>query len=361
MKVALVHEFLNQIGGAERVLQNFFEIWPDAKVHLILYNKEKTRNEFEKYQKKISWLNSFPLAQTHHRLLLLWMPSAIESFKFAEYDLVLSDSSSFAKGIKTDKLHICYMHTPTRFLWTESKYLDVQKYPRIFKAIGKMFVPLLRKWDYKAAQRPNYIITNSKNVQERIKKYYNRDSVVIPPPVDTQAFQPMGEKKDYFFTASRLEPYKKVDVIVQAFNELGLSLKIAGSGTEMETLKSQAKSNIEFLGVLSNEQLRRHYSEAQAYVFAADEDAGITFLEAQSCGTPVIAYGKGGALEAIKEGVTGEFFAEQTKEAIIEKVRNFDATKFDRTTIRNHALQFDKNEFQRKIKQFVEEKYAHRN
>ncbi len=359
MRIALVHEFLNQLGGAEKVLHNLLEIWPDATIHVILYDSEKTDGEFEKYQKKISLLNKFPFAKTHPRLLLPLMPQAVEDFRFADYDLVFSDSSSFAKGAKANgKLHICYCHTPTRFLWTEPEYLDYQRYPSFLKRLGKMFMPILKKWDYKAAQRPRFFIANSINVKNRIKKFYDRDSVVIHPPIDTDFFQPLGEKMDYFFTVSRLEPYKRVDLIIEAFNELGLPLKIAGTGTIMDELKAAAKPNIEFLGRVSDEELRKHYSGAKAFIFAAEEDAGIAMLEAQACGTPVIAYGKGGALEAVKPGVTGEFFMEQTSAAIIEKVKNFNTVKYESNLLRGHAIEFDKKNFQKKIKEFVEEHYT---
>ncbi len=360
MKIALVHEFLNQLGGAEKVLENFLEIWPEAELHIILYNKDKTKGRFEKYKKKISWLNDFPMAQKHPRLLLMFMTSAIESFDFSEYDLVFSDSSSFAKGAKTDKLHICYCHTPTRFLWTDEEYINYQRYPGLLKTLGKLVLPQIKKWDYNAAQRPNFIIANSENVKNRIKKYYNRDSEVIYPPIDTGFFKPMGNKQDYFFTVSRLEPYKKIDVIVEAFNELGLPIKIAGTGTVADQLKAMAKPNVQFLDRISEEDLSKHYAEAKGFVFAADEDAGITILEAQSAGTPVIAYRAGGALEFITEGVTGEFFDAQTPQSLVEALKKFTPDKYDRQKLRENALKYDKKNFQKKIKDFVEEKYANR-
>lgn len=361
MKIALVHEFLNQLGGAEKVLQNFLEIWPEAEIHVILYDKTKTNGEFEKYKKNISFLNHLPGTGAHPRLFLLMMPGAIESFKFDDYDVVLSDSSSFAKGAKAGKkLHICYVHTPTRFLWTETEYLNQQKYPELFKWFGKKSLPRLKHWDYEAAQGPDFLIANSANVQNRIEKYYNRESVVIPPPVDTDFFRPDGTKQDYFFTVTRLEPYKKVNILVQAFNELGLNLKIAGTGTKLLDLKKQAKSNIEFLGRVSDEELRKHYQQAKAFVFAAVEDAGIVFLEAQACGTSVITYRDGGALESVIEGVTGEFFDQQTKDSVIQKLKNFNASKYDSAKIRANAEQYSKQIFQKKIKEFVEEKYANR-
>ena len=270
MKIALVHEFLNQLGGAERVLENFLEIWPayakasaselDATVHVILYDKDKTLGRFEEYKKRISWLNALPGVKRHPRLFLILMPGAIEGFEFDDYDVVLSDSSSFAKGANArNKLHICYCHTPTRFLWTEPEYLDYQEYPALLKFFGHLVLPRLKRWDYQAAQKPNFFIANSSNVQHRIKNYYKRDSVVIYPPVDTDFFKPLGEKKNYFFTASRLEPYKKVEAIIEAFNRLGWPLKIAGKGTHMEKLKQISKPNIEFLGRVLDEDLRRLY------------------------------------------------------------------------------------------------------
>ncbi|MEO8065734.1 MAG: glycosyltransferase [Candidatus Doudnabacteria bacterium] len=357
MKVALVHEYLNQLGGAERVLQNFLEIWPEATVHLLLYDKENTHGEFEFAQKRVSIINSLPFAHQHHRLFVILMSKAIENFDFSEFDVVLSDASSFAKGVKTDKLHICYCHAPTRYLWTVPEYLDNQKYPLLLKFFGRKYLRWLKKWDYRAAQRPNFYIANSKNIQNQIKEYYNRDSIVIFPPVDADKFFPDGEKQNYFFTVSRLEPVKKIHLIIEAFNQMGLSLKIAGTGSIEGQLKALAKPNIEFVGRVSDERLRRYYSEAKAFVFAAEEDAGIALLEAQACGTPVLAYGKGGALEAVLGGVTGEFFDEQNAESLKQVLKRFDSGKYNPVTIRQHAQKFDKKIFKKKIKSFVEEKH----
>ncbi len=354
----MVHEFLNQLGGAEKVLQNFLEIWPDADVHVILYDEKKTQGEFEFAKKKISWLNKFPLAHKHPRLYLTLMPAAVESFSFEDYDVIFSDSSSFAKGAKANgKLHICYCHTPTRFLWTEPEYLNYQKYPSFMKSLGKLFMPWLKKWDFRAAQRPDFFIANSVNVQNRIKKFYNRDSVVIAPPVDTDFFQPGTDKRDFFLTVTRLEPYKKVDVLIEAFNQLGLPLKIVGTGTVESDLKKFAKPNVEFLGRVDNLALKQLYAEAKAFVFAAEEDAGIVFAEAQASGTPVIAYGKGGALESVIPGKTGELFQTQTALSLAEVLKNFNPAKYNPEEIKINAERFSKNNFQNHIKNFVEEKY----
>ncbi|MEJ0021042.1 MAG: glycosyltransferase [Candidatus Doudnabacteria bacterium] len=358
MKIALVHEFLNQLGGAERVLQNFLEIWPEAEVHVILYDREKTQGQFEGYKKKVSWLNTLPGVKKHPRLFLPLMPGAIESFSFDDYDLVLSDSSSFAKGIHTDKLHICYCHAPTRYLWTVREYIDKQKYPRFLKFLGKIYLKRLRKWDLKAAQRADFFIANSVNIQDHIKKFYQRESIVIPPPVDTEVFFPDGPKQDYFFTASRLELYKRVDVIIEAFNHLGWPLKIAGRGTDLNRLKALAKPNVQFVGAVSDADLSKLYSQAKAFVFAAEEDAGIMVVEAQACGTPVIAFGKGGVLETVKQGITGEFFDEQTAGSLEKVLKDFNPANYDPQVIREHAEKYDKKIFQEKIRSFVEEKYG---
>jgi glycosyltransferase involved in cell wall biosynthesis len=357
MKVALVHEFLNQLGGAEKVLENFLEIWPDAVLHVILYDKTKSKGQFEKAKKKISFLDKFPLSHSHPRLLLPMMPMAIESFNFDDYDVVFSDSSSFAKGARAgNKLHICYCHTPTRFLWTEHEYLNYQKYPKFLKKLGASVLPKLKKWDFNSAQRPNFFIANSVNVQNRVKSFYKRDSVVIPPPVDSDFYKPMN-KKDYFLVVTRLEPYKKVDIIVDAFNELGLPLKIVGTGTIENELKSKAKPNIEFLGRISDLELQKVYGEAKAFVFAAQEDAGIVFLEAQAAGAPVLAYKAGGALEAVVSNVTGEFFSQQTAQSLIEALKTFNPGSYDVTKLRSNAERYSKQNFQKKIKEFVEEKF----
>ena len=223
--------------------------------------------------------------------------------------------------------------------------------------IARLFLPGIRKWDRQTAARPNFYIANSRNVQQRIKKYFDRDSTVIFPPADTDFFHPVAEKKDYYFMVSRLEPYKQTRLAVEAFNELGLPLKIAGAGSELATLKKIAKNNIEFLGRVADDELRVRYSEAKAFIFPAEEDAGITVVEAMACATPVIAYGAGGALESVKAGITGEFFSAQTAGAIVRAVKNFDPKKYDSQAIRTHAQQFDRKVFQKKIKEFVEEKY----
>ncbi len=361
-KIALVHEFLTQYGGAERVLQEFLYTFPDAPIYTLVHNAHKIQNQFSFYGIKESFLRFFPWARGHHRWFAALMPLAIESFDFKDYDIVLADASAFAKGVKVPEettMLVCYCHTPTRYLWLVStEYIRSLQYAGPVKFFIELLAPIflswLRRWDRKAAQRPHHYIANSKAVQARIKKYYNRDSVVVYPPVDTEFFHPTGTKENYFFAASRLEPYKKIELVIRAFNELELPLKIAGSGTASEYLRKLAKPNIEFLGRVSDEELRRRYSEAQAYIFPAEEDAGIMPIEAMACGTPVIAYAAGGALETVKDGETGVFFRQQSVEAIKKAVLEFKPEKFNRDRIRNHAKQFDKKVFREKINSLVD-------
>ncbi len=371
MRVALVHEFLTQLGGAERVLEAFHELFPEAPVYTLVYDETKTQGVFAMWDIRPSFLQRLPGGVKNYRWLLPLMPRAVESFDFSGYDLVVSDSSAFAKGIIVEKptIHICYIHTPTRYLWQDlDSYVAQASISVILKPMVKSYLKhYLRSWDYDAAQKPDSLIANSQTVRERIKQYYDRESELIYPPVDTNFFRPVprtppspslikeGERRgsSYYFTASRLEPYKKIDLVIEAFNQLGLPLKVAGEGTQSQNLKHQAQKNIEFLSRVTDEDLRKLYSEAKAFVFPALEDAGIMVLEALACGTPVIGFAKGGTAEFITDGKDGVLFGEQSVEAIVRAVKNFEKLSFDRQSPREHALRFDKEVFKNKIVDFI--------
>jgi len=359
MRIALVHEFLTQFGGAERVLLELLAIWPDATVHVLVHKPDGVNHAFDGYRLNTSFVDRLPMARSSHKWYLALMPLAVESFDLAGYDVVLSDSSSFAKGANAKGLHVCYCHTPTRFLWTEGdSYLAATGYPWLVRLLARPILAFIKSWDHMAAQKPDFIIANSRNVQDRIKKYYGRDSEVIPPPVDAEFFRPTAAKGDYFLAASRLEPYKRVDLVIEAFNQLGWPLKVAGTGTALGKLKSMAKPNVVFLGKVPDEQLRDLYSGAQAYIFPAEEDAGIMVLEAQACGTPVIVYGSGGSLETVVPGVTGKFFDHQDVPSLVQALNGFNHANYDPAAIRKHAEGYDKQIFRQKIKTFVEGKLA---
>lgn len=365
MKVALVHDFFTQWGGGERVLKYFGEIWPDAPIYLVSYDKKLTdeflpgRKIIPSYMQK---LPGMPKAFKYYSILsyLPFMPKPIESFDMTGFDVVLSDSSAFAKGVITNKptSHVCYLHTPTRYLTSDAEeYVNNAPIPLPF--IGRPFVRMvlwfMKRWDLKASRRPDYLICNSEYIAERTRKYYHREpDMVLWPPVDTQKFKISNEIGDYWLILARAEPYKRTDLAILAANKLGFKLKVVGGGTKMEMLKKIAGPTVEFLGRVSDEDLADLYSHAIGFIHPPKEDAGMTVLESEASGRPVIAYGEGGALESVIPGVTGEFFAEQTVESLVEVLKNFNVSKYDPAKIRAHAMKFDKEIFKQKIKEVVE-------
>lgn len=362
MKVALVHDYLNQYGGAERVLEAFCQLWPKAPIYTLLYDRQKTGRVFEGRQIYTSFLQKVPLVKSHHRPFLMFMPSAIEQFDFSEYDLVLSDSSSYAKGIITQPStkHICYCHTPIRYAWDDShRYIEEFGYPALVKKIIPFFMNYIRLWDQQAASRVDAFIANSHFVAQRIKKYYGQEATIIYPPVKTNLFYLSPGQGTYFLMVGRFLPYKRFDLAIEVFNQLGWSLKIVGDGPEKGKLQRRAKSNIEFLGLVSDSRLRELYARCRALIFPQEEDFGIIAIEAMASGRPVIAYRAGGALETIKQGQTGLFFEEQTSDCLIETLRKFNPADFSPQMIRQQALQFDQEIFKRKIREFIYD-YWHR-
>jgi len=360
MRVALVHDYLNQYGGAERVLEAFCEIWPQAPIFTLIYDKKRTGYVFENRRVKTSFLQKIPFVKKHHRPFLMLMPLGVESFDLSKYDLVISDSASFAKGIITrpGTLHICYCHTPTRYAWDDShKYIREFGYPSLVEKIIPLFMNYLRLWDLSAAQRPDKFIANSNFVAGRIKKYYNADSEVIPPPVKSQLFSLSSEIDNFFLVVARFLPYKRIDLAIKACNYLGLELKIVGEGPEFKKLRDEAGPKTEFLGLVTDEKLRDLYSKCRALIFPQEEDFGISAVEAMASGRPVIAFRAGGALETIKEGETGIFFDQQSVDSLVGAIKRFNTEKFNSQIIREHALQFDKETFKHRIKNFVEKSW----
>lgn len=358
MKVALVHEFLTQYGGAERILDCFLEIWPEATIHTLVYDQKKMGQFYDKYPIKTSFVQKLPsIPPAGYKWWLALYPKAIESFDLTDYDLVISDSSAFAKGVKTHHptRHICYVHTPTRYLWQVTKeYLRDAPIPSFIRPIMPPLINYLKKWDYQAAQRPEYIIANSKNIAKRIKKFYDREAdAIIYPYVDCSRFKISKNHKNYWLVAGRQEPYKKTELVIQAANNLKINLIISGSGSKMEKFIKIAGPTIKFTGRVSDEELVRLYQDCIAFIFPPEEDAGIMPLEAMAAGRPVLAYGQGGVLESIVPGVTGEFFQKQSVECLVKAIENFDEKKYDPIKIRNHAKKFDKSIFKEKINKFI--------
>ncbi|MFH1226075.1 MAG: glycosyltransferase [bacterium] len=359
MKVALVHDYLNQAGGAEKVLKVLQAIFPEAPIFTLLYDEKKLGHIFPAQKVRSSFIQQLPFGRTKYKWFLLAMPAAIESFDLSGYDLVISSASAFAKGVITrpGTQHFCYCHTPTRYLWSDThSYIEELSYSKLIKKFLPYFLTRLRLWDRLAADRPDHLIANSRTVQKRIKKYYNRESDLIQPPVETDKFKISGQLGNYYLIGGRLVPYKRYDLAVQAFNKLGIPLKIFGEGPELDKLKKMAKDNIEFLGKVDDEQLVELYSRCLAFIHPQEEDFGITAVEAMASGRPVIAYGSGGALETVIDGVTGKFFDEQTWEALADAVIRFKPEDYNPPAIREHARKFDVEVFKRKIKDYIEEK-----
>jgi len=360
-KIALVHDWLTNFAGAEQVLLSLMQIFPDAPVYTSVYKEAKLPKEFKNREIHTSSLQKFSFIP--HQLLFPYMGKSFEEFDLSQYDIVISSSHASSKGIitKPETLHICYCHTPTRYLWSHYfEYLDQMQFgilnPIIRRRMPKISYKL-RMWDKVAADRVDLWISNSDNVKSRIKKYYKQDSTTIYPPVNTDFFELEENKKDYYITASRLIPYKKIELVIEAFNHLGLNLKVVGSGPKEKEFKKLAKKNVEILGRVSDIDLKKYFMQAKGFIFAAEEDFGIVPIEAMACGTPVIAYKKGGAIETIKEGETGIFFNEQTVESLTKAVKAFNKTVFNYRRIREYSLGFSDKRFKEGIKKYINTKY----
>jgi glycosyltransferase involved in cell wall biosynthesis len=359
MRTALVHDYLNQAGGAERVVECLHEIFPEAPVFTSIYDRGKMPAVFKSMDIRTSFMQKLPLVMKHFKKYLPLYPLAFESFNLTGYDLILSSSSAWGKGIKKGKgaVHVCYCHSPMRFVWMYEDYMEKEEYGQFVRMILPPIMKWLKRWDLKTAKEVDYFIANSKTTQKRIKLFYGRDSEVIYPPVDTSFFKPYNSKiKDYFLVVSRLNPYKHIDLAVEAFNELGLPLYVVGSGPDEKRLKKLAKNNVKFLGKLRDNGVVKLYSECRAFILPGEEDFGLTPVEAQSCGRPVIAYRAGGALESVIEGQTGVFFDKQEKASLIGAIRKFNGMTFDAAKIRENASRFDKEVFKRKVREFVNAK-----
>jgi glycosyltransferase involved in cell wall biosynthesis len=365
MNIALVHDYLNQYGGAERVLEALHDVYPSAPVYTSIYAPKKLPDHYRKWRIRSSFMQRLPGIMSQHQVYLPLYMLAMESFDLSRYAVVLSSSSAFAKGVITEPetLHVSYCHSPMRFAWNFKDYIKGET-----GAVGRaqFFLPLVlnyvRLWDEVSAGRVDAFIANSRVVARRIRKRYKREATIINPPVDTRLYTPLENASpgDYFLIVSRMIPYKRLDVAIDAFTRLKLPLKVAGTGRQEAELRARAGPNIEFLGSLPDAELKRLYAGCRAFIFPGQEDFGITPLEAQASGRPVIAYGAGGALETVVEGVTGEFFPEQTASALADVVARFDERAYDPAAIRRHAEGFDIEVFKRKIEEFIHGKLAER-
>jgi len=359
MKPAIVHEFLITWGGSDLVVQKFCEIFPEAPIYTALFDKKQIGSRFEDKEVLTSFLQKIPWSIKKHRMMMPFFPLAFEAFDLNDYDLILSSHHMSAKSvvIPANSCHISYVHTPMRYAW-DHYHQYMSGFGRFTQVPMRLLFHYLRMHDVVSANRVDYFIANSRNTARRIKKHYRRDSVVINAPVQTKRFSIAEKYDDYYLVVSRLVPYKRIDLAVQAFNKLDEKLVIIGSGPETDRLKSMAEGNVEFLGFVPDEEITDYYSKCKAFIFPGEEDFGITPLEAQASGRPVIAYGSGGALETVIDGKTGIHFSDQTPDSLVEAVRSFDEDKFDPKAIRANAELFDEEIFKDKICSFVTGKYA---
>lgn len=362
-RVAIVCDWIKDWWGAELVLEQMMEIFPQADIFAsVFWQQENPLFEWRKIT--TSFIQKIPVLKKSHKLALTLRPQAFEWFDLSSYDVVISSSSAESKWVitKPDCLQICYCHTPTRYFWSHyQEYLDMMEFGLlnpIWKLIMPRLIKSLRKWDYAAAQRPDYFIANSKNTQDRITKYYKRESTVIYPSIDISQFPLTKEKDEYYLAVGRCIPYKKFDLLIDAFNKNGKKLIIATNTDNKlyKKLKKLSKQNITWKMNLPRNEIIDLYANARCFVFPPEEDFGLVPVEAQACGTPVIAYGVGWALETVVDSKTGIFFDQQTVDSLKKAIDQFETMTFDASTIRKHAEQFDSEIFKEKLVKFIEKK-----
>lgn len=361
MRVALVHDHLAQDGGAERVVQVMQRMFPEAPLFTLIYNPKRAHPDFRGTDIRTSFLQKWPWSKRLYQWYLPLMPTAVERYDLRGYDVVLSSSASFAKGVITDPrtLHVCYLHSPTRYLWNDTiSYVNGLPYPKILRSVAPFYLNRIRQWDRLASDRVDDYVVNSRLVQQRLWKYYHRTGTVIHPPVNVEKFTVSKKPGTYYLTGGRLTPYKRFDLAIEAFNHLKLPLKIYGDGPAIKQLQVMAKPNIEFVGRVTDAQLAVLYSGSLAFINPQEEDFGITVVESMASGKPVIAYAAGGALETVKHGVTGAHFATQEWEALADAVLRFKPETFNPEEIRRWAETFSVERFQQQLKAHIEKAFA---
>ena len=357
-RVAIVHDWLIGMRGGEYVLDAILELYPDADIFTLFYNKEKINKNINSHRIITSDLNKNFLIRKYYKYFLHRFPVEIEKFDLQDYDLIISSSHCVAKGVipNPESIHFSYVHTPMRYIWDQ-----YYNYFKNFGYLKKKFIDkklnYLRLWDVASSNRVDYFIANSNFVSKRIEKFYKRDSKVIHPPVDIGFFTPDSiQREDFYLSVNALVPYKRVDLLIKAFNKSGKNLMVIGDGSEYKRLRSMANSNIVFIKSLKRDELRDYYRRAKALVFAGIEDFGISFVEAQATGLPVIAYNSGGVRDIVIDKKTGLLFESQDEEEIVETVKEFETLKFDKQEIIANSLRFSKKRFLEEFGSFIKSK-----
>lgn len=361
MKIALAYDYMTQMGGGERVIHALHSIFPDAPIYTVVYDRKAMSDDFRRMDIRTSFVDKLPLSYKKFEIYIPLYGFAMEQFDFREYDVVLSVSTMVAKGLMTGPktCHISLCFTPMRWAWDlYQNYIEELKGRPIMRAGFRLVTHYYRVWDIASAVRVNYFIAGSRAAARRIRKHYGRDSEVIYPPVDVESFVPNGKPpEDFYLVVSRLVLAKRIDLAVKAFSESGRPLIVIGQGERMPYLKKIAKPNIRFLGYQPDAVIREYYARCRALVFPGEEDFGLTLVEAQASGRPVIGYAAGGALETIQDGKTGVFFRQQTPECLNEAVDRFEKTRFHGGVIRQSSLRFGMEPFQKAIVELVKKNH----
>jgi len=357
-RVALVHDYLNQAGGAEKVVEIFAEMFPRAPIYTSVYDRAKMPDVWRTLDVRTSFMQRITPRVSLAKALVPLYPTAFELFDLSSYDLVLSSTTAFAKGVITrpETCHVCYCNNPTRLFWMYHDYLRYERLPPGARSVLPWLTTPLRVWDYAAAQRVDYFVAGSFNAARRIAKYYRRGSDVVQPAIDTSQFHPSAVVEDFFLVVSRLQPYKRIDLAVEACTRLGLPLCIVGSGPDHARLQKLAGPTVRFLGRVSDAEVQLLLARCRALLFPGEEDFGLTPLEAQASGRPVVAYGSGGVLETVIEGQTGQFFREPTVDSLVEALVSFDDT-YDPQVLRRQAERFDKQVFKERMYAVLSRRY----
>jgi glycosyltransferase involved in cell wall biosynthesis len=355
MRVAIIHDWLNGMRGGEKVLETLLELYPSATIYTLFHERGKVSPLIESHAIVTSWLDRIPGIYRHYRNLLPLFPFAVESWDLSSFDLVISSSHAVAKGVRCgNALHICYCHTPMRYLWDAE---DDYALNPVRKIVMNAMRGRLQRWDCEAARRVDHFIANSRFVRDRIRNYYGREADIVHPPVDTAFFKPsMGVRDDFYLVAGALVPYKRFDLAVEVFNSLDRRLVVAGTGPELDRLRKMAGNNITFSGWVTDEKLRRLYQTARALIFPAREDFGMIPVEAQACGCPVIAFGAGGSLETVQDGLSGILFAEQSADDLIRAIRKFETLPWPEGRVRYQVEMFSREAFKTRIRKILDER-----
>ena len=349
MKIAIVHDYFIQMGGAEKVAEELHAIFPSSTMITTVDIRERPRTV-------TSWMQYLPITERNHRLFFLLYPLAVETLDLTPYDLIISSSSGYAKGIRkrNDAVHICYCHTPMRWVWRYADYAKRENFGRFSQSVLPTLLSLLKKWDLAASRRPDYYIANSSVVADRIRTFYGRESIVIPPPIDTARFDGEEPGEDFYLILSRLAPYKRLDLAVEACKRLDRRLIVIGDGPARGELELMAGPKTEFLGRQDDEVVARYARRCKALIFPGEEDFGMTPVEINAAGRPVIAFRGGGAAETVVEGTTGVFFDQQNPESLMAAIEEFDLMSWDRQELINHSKLFSREVFASSMRHFVD-------